>query len=270
MKTFPIKVLSFTGILILLGVISFILYKQIFDNSDINHSAADPISDDIVITENGLQLTATFSDIHLTPDDELNIQVEVKNISDEMLSYYGYCGIPINIFHEKDDKTVWLKTKGEEQGCPDIYDPNAVKEFKPNEILQKEMTFYPLVSFSNSEVTDAPEGMYHFLISFQTEEGNKVEVNKTIEVADTNPSIITVDEAIDRAKSHPKVINWIQENESVGIVEEEHFLSDTMWVIMFHTSNYRIDSLEPIGDRLVVHVDAKNGDILNVFNENFE
>src|SRR5690606_5810866 len=90
LKTFPIKVLSFTGILILLGVISFILYKQIFDNSDINHSASDPISDDIIISENGLQLTAAFSDIHLTPDDELNIHVEVKNISDEMLSYYGY------------------------------------------------------------------------------------------------------------------------------------------------------------------------------------
>ncbi|MBB6455320.1 hypothetical protein HNQ94_003820 [Salirhabdus euzebyi] len=268
MKSINAKLLSVIGGLILLAVVFYFLYSNVFPSN--TSASGEPESNQVDKSENGLQLIATLSDIELQPNDKLVVDATVKNISGKALSYNGRCGVPIHLSVQAPDNSMYLLSNAENEGCPDIYDPNDIETFQSEEELTKQMTFYPIIKVNNATETDAPAGEYMVTISFRSDEGNALLVDVPIEVSDTNTDIISKQEAVHAAKAHPDVQKWFSENEEIGIEEEEHFLSDNIWAIAFHTKDFSMEDTSPTGKRLVVHVDSKTGDVTHSFTEEFD
>jgi hypothetical protein len=265
-KKVYIHVLSILVVIVLIVIIFYVIVSNETVDKQTGSSQV-PVSDTITITKNGLELKMELSDTTLSPGDELKVMASITNQTGKDLSYYGYCGIPITITASKNDQSVWLISNKEGEACPDIYDPSAVKPYKQNDTLHTEIIFYPKVMLDDNKKIDAFSGEYTLQLFFRTEEGNEISANVPIKVVDANPEIISMNEAVEKSKSHHTVQEWMTENENIGIVEEKHFLSQNMWVIMFHTKDFQMDEMNPSGKRIIVHVDAKSGEILNVIKE---
>ncbi|MRG84993.1 hypothetical protein [Salinibacillus xinjiangensis] len=265
MRDARLKSFSILGATALLGVVAFIIYTNLFSQTPVN--AEPPTPKQMEEIQNGLQLTAQFSDVELQPGDRLKVEATLKNESGQTLHYNGRCGIPFVISGAAKDGSVHLINNSKAESCQDIYDPNDIEEFRPGEKFTITSAFEPRVRINQSTETDAPEGEYEISLSFQTEEGENLYIKESVMVQGTAPDIISKKDAVSAAKGHAEVKGWLTENEDIGVVEEDHFIADNIWAVMFHTKDFSMDNPGLTGKRLVVHVDSQSGEVVNVFEE---
>lgn len=269
MKRLAVLGLSAAGCFILVGVIVSVWFFHSPDSSGSQNAA--PEKSTVTKTENGLKLTADLSDTVLEPGDVLQVKASVENVSGKPLHYYMCTGIPVRISASALDESFSLLTGDRGEGCAEVYDPDAVKVFEDGDVIKKEATIYPEIPVNNHDSFDAPQGEYRLTIEFRTQEDNVVRGEKRIEVQKTDTPIISKEKAVQAANEHPDVQKWMNEQEAEGIevIAEEHFLSDFKWVIMYHTEAFLPQSDDPDGKRIVIHVNAKTGEVQETFQEDY-
>jgi hypothetical protein len=168
---------------------------------------------------------------------------------------------------KKEDAHSNLVARGEkEAGCDSMFDPNDLREMKPNETFEKEITFKRVVSITNSRTVSALSGMYEVHFSFQMHENDRFFSLFPFELKmDNDPEIMTVDQAKAMLKENKEVMEWFDEHEKedMSIESEDPILSDGMWIVMFHAIHKDKHGV----DRIIINMDAKSGDIKGIHYE---
>ncbi|MCM3628229.1 hypothetical protein M3194_12725 [Paenibacillus glycanilyticus] len=216
--------------------------------------------------QNGLTLKAK-----ITIGDSIKVDASITNNSGNTIIYNKRCGIPFMIYVQKEDAYTHLIASGEKAVvCEDIFDPNDLKEMKPNETFNKKITFKREVRLTNESSVHALSGMYDVYFSFQMQDKERFLSKVPIELKmDKEPEIMTVDQAKAKAKENKEVREWFDEHEKENLIikSEDAILSDGMWTVMFHTLG---NDTAGISDRMIINMDAKSGDIKGIHYEEFD
>ncbi|WP_066224206.1 hypothetical protein [Metabacillus fastidiosus] len=204
--------------------------------------------------QNGLALKATIK-----IGKDIKVDASITNTSRETIIYNGRCGIPFGISVKKEDANSYLVTGNEqEESCDDIFDPNDLREMKPNETFEKEITFKRKVSLTNERTVNALSGMYEMSFSFQTHDNERFFSSLPLELMnDEEPEIMTVDQAKEMAKENKEVMKWFDEHEkeNMSIESKDAILSEGMWTVVFHAIH------KDGADRIIINMNAKSGNI---------
>lgn len=204
--------------------------------------------------QNGLALKATIK-----IGKDIKVDASITNTSRETIIYNGRCGIPFGISVKKEDANSYLVMDNvQEESCEDIFDPNDLREMKPNETFEKEITFKRKVSLMNERIVNALSGMYEMSFSFQTHDNERFFSSLPLELMnDKEPEIMTVDQAKEMAKENKEVMKWFDEHEkeNMSIESEDAILSEGMWTVAFHAIH------KDGADRIIINMNAKSGNI---------
>ncbi|MEC2074528.1 hypothetical protein [Metabacillus fastidiosus] len=210
--------------------------------------------------QNGLALKAT---IEIGKD--IKVDASITNTSRETIIYNDRCGIPFGISVKKEDASSYLVTSnGLEESCEGIFDPNDLREMKPNETFKKEITFKRKVRLTNERTVNALSGMYEMSFSFQTHDNERFLSSLPLELMNNKePEIMTVDQAKEMARENKEVMKWFDEHEkeNMPIESEDAILSEGMWTVAFHAI-YK-DGV----DRIIINMNAKSGNIKEIHYE---
>jgi hypothetical protein len=210
--------------------------------------------------QNGLALQATIK-----MGKDIKVDASITNTSGETIIYNGRCGIPFGISVKKDDAHSHLVTRnGWEESCEDIFNPDDLREMKPNETFEKQIAFKREVSLTNQRTVSALSGVYEVSFSFQMHDNERFLSSLPIELTnDKEPEILTVDQAKETAKENEKVKKWFKKHEKEGmsIESEDATLSEGMWTVAFHAIH------RDGADRIIINMNAKSGKIEAVHHE---
>jgi hypothetical protein len=193
---------------------------------------------------------------------DIKVDASLTNNSGEIIIYNGRCGIPFGIFVRKEDAHSHLIASNEKEvSCEDIFDPNDLREMKPNESFTKKITFKRKVGLTNERTVSALSGTYEVNFFFQMHDKGRFFSSFPIElVNDREPEIMTVDQARAVAKENEEVMEWFSEREGANmpIESNDSILSDGMWTVSFHAIH------NAGADRIIINMDAKSGHIKGI------
>ncbi|HZH63175.1 MAG TPA: hypothetical protein VEY70_27220 [Metabacillus sp.] len=197
--------------------------------------------------------------------EEIKVAASITNKSGDTILYNGRCGIPFRISVKKEDADSYLVTRNKNEiGCEGIFDPDDLRELKPNETIEKEITFKREVSITNNRTVSALSGMYEMSFSFQLHENEGFLSSLPIELKnEKEPEIMTVEQAKNTAKENEEVKKWFKEHDNKGlsIESEDAILSDGMWTVAFHAIH------QDGADRIIINMNAQSGKIKGIHYE---
>jgi len=212
--------------------------------------------------QDGLALKAT-----ITIAKNIIVDASITNDSGKTIIYNERCGVPFSISVKKGDAQTHLAARGEKLiACDSMFDPNDLREMKPGQTFEKEVTFKRELRLTNGRTVSALSGVYEVNFAFQPHENKRFYSSLPIELTmDNNPEIMTVDQAKSKAKANKEVSEWFEKREKgdMLIKSEEPILSDDMWTVMFHAIHEDRDS----ADRIVINMDATSGEVKAVHYE---
>lgn len=210
----------------------------------------------------GLELTAD-----ITVAQDIEVKATLKNVSGKTLEYNGRCGVPFYISMKMKDTSVYLANDQELLACEDIFDPNDIEKMKVNESFEKTVIFKREFDMFNTEKTPAHDGDYTIEFTFTTYgDGHFFSEYPIYLKHDTEPKILTLEEAKYKALNDPKVKKWHDELKEDGVeIKTGHpFLSEGNWYLSFHAV------YDDKVAQLVVAVDYNTGEVKRVNTEEFE
>ncbi|MED4462553.1 hypothetical protein [Metabacillus fastidiosus] len=210
--------------------------------------------------QNGLALKATIE-----VGKDIKVDAFITNTSKETIIYNERCGIPFGIWVKKEDASSYLVTDNTlEESCEDIFNPDDLREMKPNETFEKEITFKRKVRLTNERTVNALSGMYEMSFSFQPHDNERFLSSLPLELMnDKEPEIMAVDQAKEMAKKNKEVMKWFDEHEkeNISIESEDAILSEGMWTVAFHAIH------KDRVDRIIINMNAKSGNIKDIHYE---
>ncbi len=209
------------------------------------------------IENNGLLLKAELSTNTLEPNKNLKIKATVENIGDKAVYYTGRCGNPLEISAGSPTELLGLWDDTENNTvCRDIYKPEDIVSFEPGEILSKEVTFHPKTMVDQKDLVDAPESEYNVSFSLDTEEKINIIGHYPIVVRNTDFPLLPLAEAIDIAKQHPDVVEWM-DHIDLQYEREESILTEGKWHIIFKINHSQYD-------RIIIAIDVETGEVKTI------
>ncbi|WP_163539568.1 hypothetical protein [Gracilibacillus sp. YIM 98692] len=206
------------------------------------------------VEQNGLALQATIK-----VGKDINVDASITNTSSETIIYNGRCGIPFRISVQKEDAHANLVPRNRKGGgCTDVFDPDDLREMKPNETFDKKITFKREVSLTNKRTVPALNGEYKVFFSFEMHEKERFLSSLPIKLTNNKETeIMTVDQAKKMAKTNKEVKRWFDEHEKqdMPIESEDAILSEGMWTVAFHAI------YQDGANRIVINMNAETGEV---------
>ncbi|MRH41695.1 hypothetical protein GH741_03290 [Aquibacillus halophilus] len=95
---------------------------------------------------------------------------------------------------------------GLEEGCVDVFDPNDLKEMKPEETFEKEISFKLEVELTNQETANALNGMLEVSFSFQLHDNGRFSSSLLVDLINGKETEIL---SMDQAKKWQKLIKMV-------------------------------------------------------------
>lgn len=197
-------------------------------------------------------------DAYIKTGQQITVEASLENISDEAIIYNNRCGEPFYITMKLDDTAVYLKSDEEPMACIEIFDPNDLVELAPGEKIKKVVTFTREFGLQEEETVPTLDGTYLIEFSFTTYGTGHFYASTPTELSHSQePDILTLEEAIEKAVENSEVKQWRENKKQQGmeIRNEEAFISDGKWYVMFHAIG------EEFVERIIVPVDIYSGEV---------
>ncbi|GAA0301726.1 hypothetical protein GGQ92_002248 [Gracilibacillus halotolerans] len=207
----------------------------------------------------GLKLNA-----EIKTGQEIVVEASLENITEEDIIYNNRCEEPFYITMKLEGSSVYLKSDEEPMACIEIFDPNDLVELPPGAKIKKTVTFSREFGLQGEETIAALDGTYSLEFSFTTYGTGHFYAVTPIDLShSSDPVILTLEEATEKAMQNKEVENWWKEQEQQGreIRREEAFITDEDWYVMFHAIG------EESVHRIIIPVNIHSGEIGDINKE---